>query len=1026
MFPITCHRWLLIFLLCIVITPLPGYTTDTLRAYRFLQIADSLDDKALYGKARPFYQKAAAAYGNECMWGRAIQCINWAGDKSWEIGDYPQAKILYDSASHLANRHLATDHPAALQTALGYAFLDYFKDDFEGSIARSEVLVPRLKRRLGEESIELARAHNMIGISYGKKGDYDRAATNLERSLEIRRAVLGEKNSLLVPAYFNLANAFDEKGDHEKALYYFRQSLQLCIELTGPENLNLFHIYMGFGRYYAKQKQHETALAYQQKALKIGLRHLGEESPLVAYCYQNIGECLLKQQQAEEAIKYFKLAVDLRENKLSKKYSERLALSYKKMGNSYHLLGDTELRDYYYDKSLNMLESLGSKRVALSQVYLSKARIAHETGACDKALTFIQQAMTACVYDFEHEEESLGEVDFSNPNLDQVLSRPDLLEALKLKGDCLEQMVGENSALTPNLLPLAFETYELAAQLIDLIRLDLSTEAALQALSAHATSIYEGGIRTAWKLRNASIAGSWEARAFVLAEKSKAYCLLKAFHGHRAQALAQLPDSLLEYERTLKVDLAYYQSRLLKAQTKGDTTKTAHFEWLLVGKRIEYQQFVEDLSQNYSAYYHYKYPPQIASLSTLREVILSGNTTLVAYFSGSQNLYAFKVSAEGLTLTSLGDPKTLVKPIQQFRRALTDRAFLMDSSAQAYDQLTTSGYALYQKLLAPLVPDPSARLLIVPDGQLNYLPFELLLTDLPADKAVNYHTVPYLLKTATVSYSPSTQLLYETIGKVTSPQSQGFLAFATGSAPRGHAISVAEGQRGRGEALPGTYQEIMALSHYFEGKYLVGHEATKANFLTQAPHCRMLHLAMHAKVDNGHPLYSRLNFAKTSTADSTCLYAYELNQMRLQAELVVLSGCETGVGSYQKGEGVMSLARSFMYAGSPSLVISLWEIEDRCSAEVMQHYYRGLKEGLGKDEALRQAKLTFLEEADALRAHPFFWGAFAAMGNAQPLVRASIVGEFLRNNFGWISLLIVLGFCAFWWKFEPYKAFKGI
>jgi CHAT domain-containing protein len=169
---------------------------------------------------------------------------------------------------------------------------------------------------------------------------------------------------------------------------------------------------------------------------------------------------------------------------------------------------------------------------------------------------------------------------------------------------------------------------------------------------------------------------------------------------------------------------------------------------------------------------------------------------------------------------------------------------------------------------------------------------------------------------------------------------------------------------------------------------------------------------MHALIDDNNPMNSRLAFARdaTDSLEDGYLNAYELYNMELSADLAVLSACETGFGSLKKGEGIMSLARAFAYAGCPSLVMSHWKVDDRSSSQLMNAFYGYLSQGLSKNEALRQAKLTFLKDADEQTAHPFYWGSFAVVGNIDPILEES--------NWRWwaigsVLMIVIIGFLGY-------------
>jgi CHAT domain-containing protein len=189
------------------------------------------------------------------------------------------------------------------------------------------------------------------------------------------------------------------------------------------------------------------------------------------------------------------------------------------------------------------------------------------------------------------------------------------------------------------------------------------------------------------------------------------------------------------------------------------------------------------------------------------------------------------------------------------------------------------------------------------------------------------------------------------------------------------------------------------------GVKLVGIDAIESKFKQSANHYGVLHLAMHALIDDKKPMYSKLAFSLVEDGtDDGFLNAYELYNMELSAELVVLSACETGYGKLEKGEGMMSLAHAFTYAGCPSIVMSQWLADDKATAQLMKLFYKNLATGCSKDEALQKAKIEFISDADEVRQNPAFWAGFVVMGDTSPLY----VEPFFERNWIYITLSCLL------------------
>ena len=139
------------------------------------------------------------------------------------------------------------------------------------------------------------------------------------------------------------------------------------------------------------------------------------------------------------------------------------------------------------------------------------------------------------------------------------------------------------------------------------------------------------------------------------------------------------------------------------------------------------------------------------------------------------------------------------------------------------------------------------------------------------------------------------------------------------------------------------------------------------------------------------------------SAEDGFLNLFELYNLELESELVVLSSCNTGYGKIVNGEGIMSMARGFIYAGCPSIVMSLWPVDDRSTSVLMKYFYKGIADGLQKDEALRHAKLKYIQNSDDSKSDPFFWAGFVEVGNTDP-----IDFEIKSKDFSWIFVCIIL------------------
>jgi CHAT domain-containing protein len=297
--------------------------------------------------------------------------------------------------------------------------------------------------------------------------------------------------------------------------------------------------------------------------------------------------------------------------------------------------------------------------------------------------------------------------------------------------------------------------------------------------------------------------------------------------------------------------------------------------------------------------------------------------------------------------------------------------------------IRSDGQLIYEKLLQETLEHHAKinQLVIVPDGILNYLPFDALASSTDQEN----REAQYLIENYVVSYR-SFLTLHALMNKGRNSYDQVYVGFAPS-----YASEATTGQLAIRESLAplkGARNEVERAGDMFKGRQYLDHEATEYEFKNRQNSSSILHLAMHALVDDEDPMRSRLLFSQgPDSLEDGNLNAYEIYQLRLDAELAVLSACNTGTGKINKGEGVMNLSRAFMYAGCPNIVMSLWQVQDQSSSQIMYTFFENLKKGLPKDESLREAKIKYLSTADPFQSHPAHWAAFVLLGDGQPLSR---------------------------------------
>lgn len=486
--------------------------------------------------------------------------------------------------------------------------------------------------------------------------------------------------------------------------------------------------------------------------------------------------------------------------------------------------------------------------------------------------------------------------------------------------------------------------------------------------------------------------------AFLLSEKMRSLNLFEGVQESNALRFSGIPDSVLAHQHHLRIDIAWTEKQIFSKENLQEgvvdsSLLTRSAELFTLRKQAESIQ--KDLEDNYPDYHRLKYDLQVEDVASIQRDLLYPDMALVEYFVGDSAVYIFTILKKDYFVLEVKKDFPLETWVAQLRTGLT--AFQTDPlMATRYDSLsglfTEAASNIYQKLIAPIAARLPQRVVFIPDGVLGYVPFEALLAEKPANPT-RWNTHRYLLNEHTVSYCYSATMLREMLYRKHHQQpTLDFLGFA----PRydgdtnllAKRYPYANDMRKDLQPLPHSGEEVYRSARMLGGQSFVGADATEAKFMEMAGQARILHLATHGLANDRAGDYCFLVFEeREDSLENELLYARDIYNLQLNADLVTLSACETGVGELQNGEGIISLARAFAYAGAKSIVTSLWSVSDSKTKDLMLDFYKNLRRGTLKDEAMRQAKLDYLKRNKGQAAHPFFWAAFIGIGDMAPVRR---------------------------------------
>ena len=1001
---------------------LKAYGEDDLRVGTIYNNMGLVYEKqGAYEEALAYYEQALAirleAYGEDHP--RVASTYNSMGIVYYNQGAYEEALAYFEKALAIFLEAYGEDHPRVASTYNSMGIVYWNQGAYEEALAYYEKTLAIKLKAYGEDHPSVANTYHNMGVVYDDQGAYEEAMGYYEQALAIRLVVLGEDHPRVAAAYSNIGVVYRNQGAYDEALAYYEQALLIYLEALGEDHPRVASTYNKMGIVYSSQGAYEEALAYFEEALAIRLKAYGEGHPRVAGTYNNMGIVYREQGAYEEALAYYEQALAIK-LKAYGEYHPSVADTYHNMGNVYDDQGAYEEALAYYEQALTIrLEALGEDHPRVARTYHNMGSTYREQGNYDQALQFSRRAGQLLGYNFT-QPTAFQEVS-DLPEFRSVFS------SLAAVYQALYQQNGE-----ARYLDSLRHTYQSAFALEEYIQKEYTAAATRQFYASEALPVYEGAI--AHFLEHGRSAD--RAETFRLAEKTKARQLAEKVQSAPYTASFGLPDSLREKEYELGVDIAYYEKKEFEEEYEtanpNDSVLQVYQDKLFALRQAR-GELLETFRTDYPDYYNLRYSTQAISVAGVQDSLLgSGKEALVEYFAGDSAIYVFTILPDTFHIHEVERDFPLQQWVRDMRCGIfaghtQDPALCGEMEEKtARESYTTAAHQLYQKLFAPvdsLLP-AGAAVTIVPDGLLGYVPFEALLTEAP-EEAQPMNSYAYLLRDHTLSYAYSATLQKEMryqqhrrapgrnlLAVAPSFEADSYSQADTSLLAITRAIDTAN-SRSQLQPLEYNVPEAEAVAQLVGGELLTGAAATEAAFRERAGDYRLLHLSTHGKANDKLGDYSFLAFQpQEDSLENEWLYNRELYNLDLNADMVVLSACETGIGELRRGEGIISLARGFSYAGAKSIVTSLWSVDDQSAKVLMEYFYANLQEGMPKDKALRRAKLAYLEQHPNLGRSPFFWAAFIPIGDMSPVALSQ--GPGLVWWIGGAVLLLAVGF--FGWR----------
>ncbi len=872
----------------------------------------------------------------------------------------------------------------------------------------------RAKIRLADRRYALGLTNEAIALL--RAGDYSRAYLQGKRGLEARRAVSVSDSSALAANYLNLSSICLEMNDSERAIGLAEAGLNIARAYPAVVMPRLkADLYQVIGLSLYRTSEYTKSLVYCREALR--LYELDSEGStdsklLIMNTISQLYRRLNQPRQAEESFRKG-LAVKGGRNIQDKyllyiNYADFLAES-GRTDEGERTLNDgiAEVRREFGGNSREYCMMLASAGEFINRTTGDPKRALEIYDECfpyldnhpwdvsmkkyllvKYAVTLFDAGMYKKVLEVSDElalKGATGKDGVQSSGSGLRFSEDDML-LLQVRYRALNALARDNE--NPDYLRDAVETGRRLVSLYDRQRLEMSEDESRTNLSAFSREIYAGMIENYLQLYERNRDRESLEGLFEFSERSKVAGFLASMREINA-AKFSLPGELIDQDHEIRREIGLYRELINSEQAKAmpDTLRIATWESVTFHLLRSRDSLVRIFEESYPSYYDLKYRNEVTPLGDVPGVI-GKRSNLLSYVLTEEKLFIFVTNSRKTEVITRETDSLFYASLMRFRALLSTRP-ITTGARQPFNEFMDLAFYLYGVLLEPALPYLKGdKIIISPDNILSYLPFETLITEEFRSPGLLYREAPFTLKKYRFSYIYSVTLSSETQERSRS-LSNDLVAFAPeydGREIEDSLLSAWPDLRGGIRSLPYAVLESEDAVDQCGGKAFLGDEATEDAYKKEAHLYKIIHLAMHTLVNDEDPAYSKMIFSAVPGGnDDGMLNTYEVYSVPVNAMMVVLSSCNTGVGKLVSGEGILSLARGFLYAGSRSVVMSMWSVEDRSASAVIRSFYKNMRSGQNKSSALRNARLKFLRSADQGRSHPYYWSALVIYGDDTPL-----------------------------------------
>lgn len=883
--------------------------------------------------------------------------------------------------------------------SLGWAYQEI--NDADRAFSLFQESLGALRSASGPALDQFARVFNSIGIHYYGQHVPDSAITYYSKAAQLRSELYGENHPLYATSIANLALAHHQGGDRTRTIPYYAKATEIFASQLGANHPEVARCYTNLGLFYWEDGKLGLAQLALDRSLEMRKRLLGNDHISLSYTYQLLANVALDKGDYDRAARYSHDVLRIaRVNTATPTGAAADAMI--ALAQALEHLGQHARADSAYSRSLEMLQESGNEsNVSRASANFLRARNLVRWGHSAHALDIIKGSCTKLTGVLTFERNTFRDC--------RILTAEILVEldSLGRASTVLQDVMAELGQADANLPVQRLRSiadgwridarihrahYERSQNVADLTLVMRSLErsqaaasilqeryfgkeskrAVLRATARVADSLIVTGISLHERLDDQA----YVEAAFRAAEWRRTAILVDALHGLKVDGRAWIPRDVAEREAALRSTIVKQSAASLS----------------LVELAHQHESILREIEQSYPKYSNLLDAVRPSPASDILQSIRHDEVVLEFAILG-QDTYTFLLTSDSITVGKRLSSDVVTVLASKLRSAI---------KSHDYHAFVATARELYKLLIEPIERQIEGKqLIVVPDGVLQFVPFEALLTaDVPTTGDMrSYRTLPYLIRRLPIAYSYSATLVKALRTRQTVQPPRDFLGLAPvfssrSRNPKGKALLVKnadpDGGPLRSIHLPASLQEVKTIRRMFARNrrkrttLLLHDDANERALKTlNLADYRFIHLATHAFANESDPDLSGLVLARAGDGDNDgVLHVREIYELDLNADLVVLSACETGLGRIATGEGIIGLTSGFLYAGAANVMVSLWKADDATTRDLMTSFYRVMLDGHSKAEALRQAKLELIARSP-VHARPFYWAQFVVIGESR-------------------------------------------